>query len=184
MAIDEKRRPFLPQIWGDPKYKLKNPNESNDDNLDLKKGREDWFAENTPDYTTADNQRYDDLLANQKIVQQWFRGCHSDIGGGNYPHGLSNITLEWMLNAAKNLGLNYNQTYLDIQAAPNAECEIHESKTGVYKLSRSVHREIDKDRTLPETLHSSVISLLKTDGNTYWPQEVKNYIERNPEVLE
>lgn len=35
----------------------------------------------------------------------WFRGCHSDVGGGNGNYGLSNIPLRWMLYQAKRHGL-------------------------------------------------------------------------------
>jgi uncharacterized protein (DUF2235 family) len=35
----------------------------------------------------------------------WFRGVHSDVGGGNDNHGLNDITLRWMLNKAIATGL-------------------------------------------------------------------------------
>jgi hypothetical protein len=35
----------------------------------------------------------------------WFRGVHSDIGGGNGNRGLNDITLEWMLHKAHAAGL-------------------------------------------------------------------------------
>ncbi|HTU68437.1 MAG TPA: DUF2235 domain-containing protein [Steroidobacteraceae bacterium] len=35
----------------------------------------------------------------------WFRGVHSDIGGGNDNHALNDITLRWMLNKAIATGL-------------------------------------------------------------------------------
>jgi uncharacterized protein (DUF2235 family) len=37
--------------------------------------------------------------------QVWFRGAHSDIGGGGGNPGLSNITLRWMLRKAATVGL-------------------------------------------------------------------------------
>jgi uncharacterized protein (DUF2235 family) len=37
--------------------------------------------------------------------QVWFRGCHSDIGGGNGNAKLSNISLAWMLRKAGGAGL-------------------------------------------------------------------------------
>ena len=37
--------------------------------------------------------------------QVWFRGVHSDIGGGDENPGLSNITLRWMLRKAMKVGL-------------------------------------------------------------------------------
>ena len=35
----------------------------------------------------------------------WFRGVHSDVGGGNDNHALNDITLRWMLNKAIVSGL-------------------------------------------------------------------------------
>ena len=35
----------------------------------------------------------------------WFRGVHSDVGGGNDNHALNDITLRWMLNKAIATGL-------------------------------------------------------------------------------
>ena len=35
----------------------------------------------------------------------WFRGVHSDVGGGNGNQGLNDITLKWMMSKAKAAGL-------------------------------------------------------------------------------
>ena len=35
----------------------------------------------------------------------WFRGVHSDVGGGNNNHALNDITLRWMLRKAIATGL-------------------------------------------------------------------------------
>src|SRR3954470_16332256 len=35
----------------------------------------------------------------------WFRGVHSDVGGGNGNSGLNDITLKWMMSKAKAAGL-------------------------------------------------------------------------------
>ncbi|KAI9327898.1 hypothetical protein BDR26DRAFT_1012537 [Obelidium mucronatum] len=37
--------------------------------------------------------------------QKWFRGSHADIGGGWWEHGLSDVTLDWMIQNARNAGL-------------------------------------------------------------------------------
>ena len=44
------------------------------------------------------------------IKEVWFRGVHSDIGGGNKNVGRSNIALQWMLEQAKKCGILINQT--------------------------------------------------------------------------
>src|SRR5207249_1308755 len=35
----------------------------------------------------------------------WFRGVHSDVGGGNKNRGLNDIALKWMMSKAKAAGL-------------------------------------------------------------------------------
>ena len=41
----------------------------------------------------------------ERLVEVWFRGVHSDIGGGNGNFGLNWITLDWMYAAAIRAGL-------------------------------------------------------------------------------
>src|SRR2546423_1299624 len=38
-------------------------------------------------------------------VEVWFRGVHSDVGGGDGNRGLNDIALKWMMNKAKSAGL-------------------------------------------------------------------------------
>ncbi|MBU9765641.1 DUF2235 domain-containing protein [Mycobacterium sp. TNTM28] len=45
--------------------------------------------------------------AGQRLEQVWFTGSHCDIGGGNPDRGLSDITLCWMLEKARNAGLAF-----------------------------------------------------------------------------
>jgi uncharacterized protein (DUF2235 family) len=48
----------------------------------------------------------------QTLEQVWFSGVHCDVGGGNPDTGLANITLSWMINKAKNLGLQLKDGFL------------------------------------------------------------------------
>lgn len=41
----------------------------------------------------------------ENAYQVWFRGAHSDVGGGNENPLLSNISLAWMLRKARRVGL-------------------------------------------------------------------------------
>lgn len=45
--------------------------------------------------------------------QVWFRGVHSDVGGGNKNHKLSNVPLTWMLRKGKAVGLPVDATLPD-----------------------------------------------------------------------
>jgi uncharacterized protein (DUF2235 family) len=44
-------------------------------------------------------------LRGKNSLEVWFRGVHSDVGGGNDNHALNDITLRWMLNKAIASGL-------------------------------------------------------------------------------
>ena len=56
-------------------------------------------------------------------MQQWFRGVHSDIGGGFAAHGLSDVTLLWMEQEAQtarvSLGLSKEVGVTGIPITPN-----------------------------------------------------------------
>ncbi|CAD6896261.1 unnamed protein product [Tilletia controversa] len=41
--------------------------------------------------------RADDKQPHQVVKQCWFKGSHPDVGGGFYEHGLSDVTLAWMV---------------------------------------------------------------------------------------
>jgi hypothetical protein len=42
------------------------------------------------------------------VEEVWFRGCHSDIGGGDHHDALANIALVWMLRRAVASGLQFD----------------------------------------------------------------------------
>ena len=78
----------------------------------------------------------------QDIVQIWFAGVHSDVGGG-YPEaesGLSKITLQWMLDEAEKQGLMVVQSKKDdllgvtnaAMCKPNFMGKVHNSLTGAW----------------------------------------------------
>ena len=73
---------------------------------------------------TYDVTRLDIENLNNDIEECWFRGVHSDVGGGNGNTHLSNITLQWMLDKAKDCGLPIEEesiTELNDQIDPSAE---------------------------------------------------------------
>jgi uncharacterized protein (DUF2235 family) len=47
------------------------------------------------------------------LVELWFRGVHSDIGGGNGNRGLNWIALHWMFMSAREAGLPIPQSAID-----------------------------------------------------------------------
>lgn len=77
----------------------------------------------------------------QKLEQVWFAGVHADVGGGYAQTGLSDCTLEWMIEKATDKGLlaidpDY-ASYLSIKAKPDPTASIHDSMTGMFTLSKT-----------------------------------------------
>ena len=81
----------------------------------------------------------------QVVQQRWFCGAHSDVGGG-YPAGewgLSDIALGWLRDCAVGCGL---ALAADVDPAyaprPDPRGPLHNSKTGLYRLTPGVDRRI------------------------------------------
>ena len=90
----------------------------------------------------------DDLPTTGRLQEVWFRGVHSDVGGG-LSVGLSNITLCWMLQHAKAHGLPVVEERLKKYSAlcdPQAP------------ISKNFDPKVDPARTIQpgDAVHSSV----------------------------
>lgn len=72
----------------------------------------------------------------------WFRGVHSDIGGGNGNLGLNNIALRWMLKKALAVGCPINR---DALAALDA----------LVDLQANISRNLDPIKNRPRDLRAS-----------------------------
>jgi len=86
--------------------------------------------------------------------QIWFAGDHSDVGG-SYPENesrLSDISLEWMLEAAVKTGLKYDQSVLQLYPDPTGP-QHDETKSSFFRFFRKRSRTVPVDAPL----HPSVI---------------------------
>ena len=73
----------------------------------------------------------------------WFRGVHSDIGGGNKNRGLNDLTLRWMMHKGKAAGLPILQEDIDaLQPDPAAA----PSPAGGRKLPLALRTVSSTDR--------------------------------------
>jgi hypothetical protein len=103
--------------------------------------------------------------------QLWFAGNHSDIGG-SYPENsarLSDISLQWMVDAATTVGLKINPTLFQLNPDP-AGPQHDETKSSVFKYAKKLRRRIGHDFPL----HPSVIDRFKADPVLHY-DEVKPY---------
>ena len=64
-----------------------------------------------------------------RCEQVWFAGGHGDVGGGNADHGLSDITLSWMMQKAHACGVEFLPDQLQkysALAASSAAGQLHD----------------------------------------------------------
>ena len=74
----------------------------------------------------------------------WFRGVHSDIGGGNKNTALSSITLDWMIANAKRMGLKFDQAVVKKnRARMNSKATITKGRESAGKEKFRVVRATD-----------------------------------------
>ena len=69
-----------------------------------------------------------------KSEQRWFPGSHSDVGGGYKEHGLSDLSLRWMLTKSHECGLNYDLLHNYAEFAPSATATMHNSYASLFSL--------------------------------------------------
>lgn len=86
------------------------------------------------------------------IQETWFRGVHSDIGGGNGNETRSNIALQWMLQQARDCGLTFNETKAGLDRYS------HINKLAIISENQDV--QVDKRREVGEKddIHITALS--------------------------
>jgi len=78
----------------------------------------------------------------QVSEQVWFPGVHSNIGGGYCDAGLSDMTLQWMIEKAHNTGLAFDATCTsNIQSKSTGE--LRNSALGIYRVMGKIRRPIN-----------------------------------------
>jgi len=123
LALDEKRSWFQCTTWG-----------GLDSDLNQRDGRHcdrprAWKPEPNPDQT---------------VKEVWFRGCHSDIGGGGGCRERHNgdVAMRWMLREAeaKGLALNPNGAAFVAERDPMVPITPTESRTWAWRLADYIPR--------------------------------------------
>ncbi len=115
----------------------------------------------------------------QVLEQVWFKGVHSNVGGGYSRTGLSDIALEWLAAKAVKHGLDLKA----MELAPVPAEEREESWKGAYKILKPFHRPIGQ--TYPqgptdEAIHQTVADLYK---NGYRPRNLVEYMEAGKPLI-
>jgi uncharacterized protein (DUF2235 family) len=108
---------------------------------------------------------------NQKLEQRWFPGVHCNVGGGYPDRGLSNLTLQWMVTKAADVGLCFDRSKLE-GLTGNSSGLIRNSRTFLYWFSPSRWREFKTDNC--QKIDDSVYERMKNDRG-YRPVNLKKY---------
>lgn len=156
LAIDETRSPFEPTLW---------------------------------------HQQPGAAQQGQELKQNWFSGVHTDIGGGYKESGLSDITLMWIVDQARRYGLEFDDEVLgvadpsgtkpgkniDFHVLPDALSTLHDSRKGMYRLTKPVHRPIgraadDKGRPDGDEFVASTAKERYDKAADYRPPELERYL--------
>ena len=94
----------------------------------------------------------------QVVVQAWFPGVHSNIGGGYVDSGLSDRALLWMIDNANAHGLCFDENYINLFLRPNWFGELRDSMKLHFRLmlwNRPRDRRIGSASPTTEHLHIS-----------------------------
>jgi hypothetical protein len=98
LALDEDRRHFRPLLWKFSDRKRKDIG-----------SRSQGAVVAGPTFPKGDHKPHRNALR-----QCWFRGTHSDVGGGHQDNGLASISLAWMIAQLEGLVHFDNDTLADI----------------------------------------------------------------------
>lgn len=141
LSLEEDRKDFLPTMWYQP----------------------------PPSTTSGEvSVRGQHMRSKQVLKQCWFQGVHTDCGGGYQYHGLSDITLIWMvsqlvdphtlpdgsttLRPLLNIDVPLLATILD-RRREWAKQVPHRSRPSVnYQRNRTVHQRIWDEETMKRTV--------------------------------
>ena len=112
---------------------------------------------------------------NQTVEQVWFAGVHSDVGGGYPETQLSDISLQWMLDRARDAGLVLDGEVLATRPlVGKATGKLHDSKTGLYNLTKGIDRPIGVGGT--QSVHPSAVERWDADGS-YRPKNLRAWFK-------
>lgn len=125
----------------------------------------------------------------QSLVQRWFPGVHTQVGGGREKGGLENAALKWMTDEAQGVGLAFDKDYLGkyrayVQHEPIGKTSLgFRLIDGVRGKRRRGVRPLDRGPMAGETLDDSALELLELEAS-YRPGNLLDYLAAHPEAVE
>lgn len=91
----------------------------------------------------------------KRVLEVWFAGVHSDVGGGYERRGLSNIALHWMIYRAAGHGLLFRTDFVTANKK-RPSSPIHDSLTAMWVPLGSKGRTIKKTDWVHNSVHKKL----------------------------
>lgn len=120
----------------------------------------------------------------KRVEQVWFAGVHSNVGGGYSKHGMSLVSLDWMMKKAEQTGLRLTakdklrfikhdrELFRDHR---NVTDKLYDSRSGVgvfYRYKPRDIKELCKDYNFKPRIHDSVIDRIMQHTDGYSPGNI------------
>lgn len=113
----------------------------------------------------------------QVVEQVWFAGVHSDIGGGYVERGLCDVVFMWIKEKAEECGLAFDDDYINaVPIDPDPAGVLHNSMTGLYRLTRGHTRGLGRAEGATEAVHPAAIARYEIDRPSYRPKNLVEYL--------
>jgi uncharacterized protein (DUF2235 family) len=114
----------------------------------------------------------------QQMEQRWFAGVHSNVGGGYYDTGLSDIALNWLVNKAHAAGLCYYPEVVQ-QIKGDYKGALRNSYTPLYWFWLPVWRPIQLNDDSNQCIDDSVWERFSQE-KSYMPMNLIPYTLPSP----
>jgi len=104
------------------------------------------------------------------LEQTWFPGVHRNVGGGYPDTGLSDISLDWMINKATDIGLCFDEISVRTEVRPNVMGTMRKPLDSILQIFRSP-RKVELGTETHQHIHESVLERIQSD-NKYRPANI------------
>jgi hypothetical protein len=109
---------------------------------------------------------WDKITGQRSVMQVWFAGVHSSVGGGYPDAGLSDTALTWMVNRARECGLVISGDYMNDRVSPDPLGRLEDSYSTAYKILEYLNvtpyaRPIGTQLKVGEMIDASVVQRLQ-----------------------
>lgn len=121
-----------------------------------------------------------------RIEQVWFAGAHANVGGGYVKHGLSLISLDWMIAKAEEQGLQFLPALRqDYRNQKDVNEMLYDSRSGFGAFYRYLPRDIlalsEEAGIERPTIHRSVLERIEARTDEYAPANIPEKYRIEPD---